>query len=239
MRMLGLAGMAPGPHTSRPHPQRKIYPYLLRGIDVTHPNKIGSTDITYLRLTHGFVYLLAVIDWYSRKALSWRLSHTLDTGFCVDCLEQALQTYGKPEIVNTDPGCQCTREAFTGVLKTHGIAIRMDGGGRALDNIFVERLWRSVKREDVYLKGYASLPTLLMGLTESFVFYNTDWMRQSLDYGTPDAVYRAASGGGARLVDKYTAPEEPHAGTESKTEAENRGSAVALQMKGDPLKLDA
>ena len=117
MRILGLAGMAPGPDTSRPHPQHKIYPYLLRGVNVIRPNQVWSTDITYIRLAHGFVYLVAVIDWYSRKVLSWRLSNTLDSGFCVDCLEQALQAYGTSEIFNTDQGCQFTSEAFTGVLK--------------------------------------------------------------------------------------------------------------------------
>ena len=219
MRLLGLAGMAPGPSTSRPHPQHKIYPYLLRGVKVTRPNQVWSTDITYIRLAHGFVYLVVVIDWYSRKVLSWRLSNTLDTGFCVDCLEQALQAYGTPEIFNTDQGCQFTSEVFTGVLKAHGIAISMDGRGRALDNIFVERLWRSVKHEDVYLKGYASLPELLIGLTEYFVFYNTERTHQSLDYRTPDAVYRTARGGGASIVDKFNAPEKPRAEIESKKEA--------------------
>lgn len=203
MAILGLAGMAPGPNTSRPHPQHKVYPYLLRGVNVIRPNQVWSTDITYIRLARGFVYLVAVIDWYSRRVLSWRLSNTLDSGFCVDCLEQALQIYGAPEIFNTDQGCQFTSEAFTGTLKAHGIAISMDGRGRALDNIFVERLWRSVKHEDVYLKGYATVSDLLLGLTEYFVFYNTERTHQSLGYDTPDEVYRTASGGGARIVDKY------------------------------------
>jgi putative transposase len=220
MRVLGLIGMAPGPATSRPHPQHLIYPYLLRGVDIERPNQVWSTDITYIRLARGFVYLVAVIDWYSRKVLSWRLSNTLDAGFCVDCLTQALQAYGKPEIFNTDQGCQFTSEAFVGVLKAHGIAISMDGRGRALDNIFVERLWRSVKHEDVYLKGYATLPELLLGLTEYFVFYNTERTHQSLGYSTPDAVYRTASGGGARIVDHFTADtEKPSGKTASKTGA--------------------
>jgi len=220
MRVLGLAGMAPGPNTSRPHPQHKIYPYLLRGVNIDRPNQVWSTDITYIRLARGFVYLVAVIDWYSRKVLSWRLSNTLDSGFCVDCLEQALQEYGKPEIFNTDQGCQFTSAAFTGVLKANGITISMDGRGRALDNIFVERLWRSVKHEDVYLKGYATLPELLLGLTEYFVFYNTERLHQSLDYHTPDEVYRTASGGGASIVEKFTARKENRQEkTESKTGA--------------------
>jgi putative transposase len=153
MGILGLAGMAPGPNTSRPHPQHQVYPYLLRGMAIERPNQVWSTDITYIRLARGFVYLVAVIDWYSRKVLAWRVSNTLDSGFCVDCLEQALQAYGNPEIFNSDQGCQFTSEAFTDVLKAQGIDISMDGRGRALDNIFVERLWRSVKYEDVYLKG--------------------------------------------------------------------------------------
>jgi len=179
MRILGLAGMAPGPHTSRPHPQHKVYPYLLRGVVVTRPNQVLRPDITYVRLAHGFVYPVAVIDWYSRRVLSWRISNTLDTAFCVDCLEEALQRYGNPEIFNTDQGCQFTGENFTGVLKAHGIAISMDGRGRALDNIFVERLWRSVKYEDVYLKGYNSAMELMIGLAEYFVFYNGERPRPS------------------------------------------------------------
>jgi len=208
MRALGLAAMAPGPNTSRPHPEHKVYPYLLRGVAVTHPNHVWSTDITYIRLARGFVYLVAVIDWYSRKVLSWRLSNTLDTGFCVDALEQAIQEYGAPEIFNTDQGCQFTSEAFTSVLKSHAITISMDGRGRALDNIFVERLWRSVKYEDVYLKGYATMPELLIGLTEYFVFYNTERTHQSLGYSTPDKVYNTATGGGAMIVDKYSKKEK-------------------------------
>jgi putative transposase len=203
MNILGLAGMAPGPNTSRPSPQHVVYPYLLRGVSVIRANQVWSTDITYIRLARGFVYLVAVIDWCSRKVLSWRLSNTLDSGFCVDCLEQALQTYGIPEIFNTDQGCQFTSEAFTGVLKAHCISISMDGRGRALDNIFVERLWRSVKHEDIYLKGYATVPEVQLGLTKYFMFYNTERTHQSLDYSTPDVIYRTANGGGARIVDKF------------------------------------
>ena len=204
MGILGLAGMAPGPNTSKPHPQHKIYPYLLRGVLVVRPNQVWSTDITYIRLAHGFVYLVAVIDWYSRKVLAWRLSNTLDSGFCIDCLEQSLRVYGTPEMFNTDQGCQFTSEAFTGLLKSHEIAISMDGRGRALDNIFVERLWRSVKHEDVYLKGYVKGPELQQGLMEYFEFYNTERTHQSLDYNTPDYVYQTARGGGARIVDKFS-----------------------------------
>ena len=203
MGVLGLAGMAPGPSTSRPHSQHKVYSYLLRGLAVTRPNQVWSTDITYVRLARGFVYLVAIIDWYSRKVLAWRLSNTLDSGFCVECLEVALQAHGRPEIFNTDQGCQFTATAFTDVLKQHGIVISMDGRGRALDNIFVERLWRSLKHEDIYLKCYATVPDLVAGLTEYFLFYNAERMHQSLGYCTPDQVYETGSGGGACIVDKF------------------------------------
>ena len=219
MRLLGLAGMAPGPNTSHPHPQHKVYPYLLRGVTVTRPNQVWSTDITYIRLARGFAYLVAVIDWYSRKVLAWRLSNTLDAGFCVDCLEQSLSMYGTPEIFNTDQGCQFTSEVFTDRLKSHDIAISMDGRGRALDNIFEERLWRSVKHEDVYLKGYVNMPELQLGLTEYFEFYNTERTHQSLNYNTPDRVYQTASGGGASIADKFKEQKTFLAG-EAKSKAE-------------------
>jgi putative transposase len=209
MRVLGLAGMAPGPATSRPHPQHKIYPYLLRGVAVVRPNQVWSTDITYIRLEHGFAYLVAVIDWYARRVLAWRISNTLEAGFCVDCLEEALHAHGRPEVFNTDQGSQFTSQAFTGVLLREGIAISMDGRGRALDNIFVERLWRSVKYEDVYLKGYASMPELLLGLTEYFAFYNGERPHQSLGNRTPDAVYYSGEGGGASIVDRFGGSPEP------------------------------
>jgi putative transposase len=203
MRQMGLAGMAPGPNTSRPHPEHKIYPYLLRGVAVVRPNQVWSTDITYIRLAHGFAYLVAIIDWYSRRVLSWRISNSMEAVFCVDCLEDALRTHGKPEIFNSDQGSQFTSESFTGVLKREVIDISMDGRGRAFDNIFVERLWRSVKHEDVYLKGYASMGELTVGLTEYFAFYNGERSHQSLGQKTPDVVYRTAIGGGAVIVDKF------------------------------------
>lgn len=207
MQTLGLVGMAPGPNTSLKHPQHKVYPYLLRGMSITRPNQVWSTDITYIRLARGFVYLVAVIDWYSRKVLSWRLSNTLDAAFCIDCLEEALLLFGKPEIFNTDQGSQFTSDGFISVLKGAGVSISMDGRGRALDNIFVERLWRSVKHEDIYLKGYANVPELLIGLTEYFVFYNGERPHQSLGYTTPDEVYETAVGGGASIVDKFSPSE--------------------------------
>jgi len=203
MRQMGLAGMAPGPATSRPHPAHKVYPYLLRGVAVLRPNHVWSTDITYIRLARGFAYLVAIIDWYSRKVLSWRISNSMEAVFCVDCLEEALRIHGKPEIFNSDQGAQFTSAAFTDVLKREGIEISMDGRGRALDNIFVERLWRSVKHEDIYLKGYATLGELTLGLTEYFSYYNGERPHQSLAYKVPNAVYRTAEGGGAIVIDKF------------------------------------
>jgi putative transposase len=203
MRMMGLAGMAPGPSTTVRHPGHKVYPYLLRGVAVVRPNHVWSTDITYVRLARGFAYLVAVIDWYSRRVLSWRISNSMDASFCVNCLEEALISHGKPDIFNTDQGVQFTSLAFTGVLLREGVAISMDGRGRALDNIFVERLWRNVKHEDVYLNGYATIGDLTVGLTRYFVFYNEERPHQSLNYQTPDAVYASGEGGGAMIVDKY------------------------------------
>jgi len=203
MRGMGLAGMAPGPNTSRPHPEHETYPYLLRGVCVVRPNQVWSTDITYIRLSRGFAYLVAVIDWYSRRVLSWRVSNSLEAVFCVDCLEDALRVHGKPEIFNSDQGSQFTSDAFTGVLKRESIIISMDGRGRAFDNIFVERLWRSVKHEDVYLKDYASMGDLLGGMKEYFNFYNGERPHQSLGQKTPDIVYRTGIGGGAMIVDRY------------------------------------
>ena len=155
MRSMGLAGMAPGPDTSWVHPQHKVYPYLLRGVPVVRVNQVWSTDITYIRLANGFACLVAIIDWYSRRVLSWRISNTMESVFCVDCLEDDQREHGNPEVFNSDQGNQLTSEAYTGVLNREAIIISMDGRGRAFDNIFVERLWRSVKDEDVYLHGYA------------------------------------------------------------------------------------
>jgi putative transposase len=203
MRSMGLAGMAPGPNTSKAHPEHKVYPYLLRGVPVKRPNQVWSTDITYIRLARGFAYLVAVIDWYSRKVLSWRLSNSMDASFCVDCLEDALREHGKPEVFNSDQGSQFTSKSFTDVLKREDVDISMDGRGRALDNIFVERLWRNVKHEDVYLKGYANMAELMVGLAQYFAFYNEERPHQSLGYQTPASVYYSGVGGGALIVDKY------------------------------------
>lgn len=204
MRTLGLTAMAPGPNTSKKHPQNKVYPYLLRGLEIIRPGHVWSTDITYIRLAHGFVYLVAIIDWYSRKILAWQVSNTMDVGFCVDCLTAGINEYGAPEIFNTDQGSQFTSEKWIQVLQENSIKISMDGRGRALDNIFVERLWRSVKHEDVYPRNYASMPELLLGLAEYFAFYNSERPHQALGYKTPDYVYMTREGGGAKIVDHFS-----------------------------------
>ena len=189
MRRMGLQSVAPRPNTSAAHPQHKVYPYLLRGLAVVRANQVWSTDITYVRVGRGFAYLTAVIDWYSRKVLAWRLSNTMDTAFCVEALQEALATHGRPEIFNTDQGGQFTSEAFTSVLKAREVRISMDGKGRALDNIFVERLWRSVKYEEVYLKQYQSMREARAGLAAYFRFYNHQRPHQALENRTPAEVH--------------------------------------------------
>ena len=188
MRWMGLVAIIPTRNLSKPNPNHKVYPYLLRGVEINRVNQVWSMDITYIRLGHGFVYLTAVIDWHSRYVLAWRLSNSLDAAFCVDCLKDALQ-YGKPETFNTDQGCQFTSEEFIKELLGRNIAISMDGRGRALDNIFVERLWRTVKYENVYLKGYQTIPEAQAGLREYFDFYNMERGHQSLGYKTPWGMY--------------------------------------------------
>lgn len=190
MRILGIHAIYATPNTSRANRAHQKYPYLLNGLVLTGVNQVWSTDITYVRLKGGFAYLAAVIDWYSRRVLSWRLSNTLDSDFCIDALKEALET-GTPQIFNTDQGCQFTSDGFTKVLKDKGIKISMDGKGRALDNVFVERLWRSVKYENIYLKGYETIAEAKAGLKEYFLFYNSERIHQSLDYQTPSEVHFA------------------------------------------------
>jgi len=190
MRLMGLVAIYPKPKTTQVDERAKIYPYLLRGLAITHPNHVWSTDITYIRLAHGFMYLAAVIDWFSRYVLAWQLSNTLDGRFCLDALQHALRQ-GQPAIFNTDQGVQFTAHEFTNTLETTGIRVSMDGRGRALDNIFVERLWRSVKYEDVYLQDYLTVPALEAGLGRYFRFYNHERPHQSLDYRTPVEVHFA------------------------------------------------
>jgi putative transposase len=189
MRLMGLRALYPRRRTSQPGKGHKIYPYLLRDLPVERVNQAWATDITYLPMAKGFMYLVAIMDWHSRRVLSWRVSNTLDTDFCIEALEEALQRFGAPEIFNTDQGSQFTSDAFTGVLKDHGIKISMDGKGRWIDNVFVERLWRSVKYEDLYLHAYETPTELRAGLARYFTFYNTRRRHSALDRRTPDAVY--------------------------------------------------
>jgi putative transposase len=191
MRLMGLEALAPKPKTSEPHPEHVVYPYLLRGLKINRANHVWATDITYIPMKAGFVYLVAIMDWYTRHVLSWRVSNTLDTTFCVDALEEALARFGQPEIFNTDQGAQFTAEAFTNVLRERRIAISMDGKGRCLDNVFVERLWRSLKYEEVYLHAYDDARNARQGIGRYFEFYNERRPHQALGYQTPGAFYRS------------------------------------------------
>ncbi len=190
MRVMGLQGAVPGPHTSKPHPNHKVYPYLLRGMKFERPNLVWSTDFTYIPMRYGYMYLAAVIDWHSRYVLSWELSNTMDYLFCFDALMSALK-HGEPVIFNTDQGSQYTSLQFTQPLLDRQILISMDGRGRALDNVFVERLWRSVKYENIYLNDYQSVSELRSGLKEYFAFYNHERPHQALDGATPAEVHHA------------------------------------------------
>lgn len=190
MRIMGLQAICRRRRLSQPAAGHRIYPYLLRGVKVVRPNQVWSSDITYIRLEHGFVYLVAIIDWFSRYVLAWELSTTLDTDFCISALEWALASGAKPEIFNTDQGAQFTSIQFTERLTHRSIQISMDGRGRALDNVFVERLWRTLKYEEVYLNDYPNIETALHRLKEYFEFYNRERSHQSLRYSTPEAVYR-------------------------------------------------
>lgn len=190
MQLMGLETIYPKPHLSLAGEQSVRYPYLLRGVSIDRRDQVWSCDITYIRLARGFVYLMAIIDWFSRFVLAWELSTTLDTSFCLEALDRALQA-ARPEIFNTDQGVQFTSKDFTGRLLRSAIRISWDGRGRALDNVFVERLWRSVKYEEVYLKDYQTVPEARNGLTDYFQFYNYERYHQSLDYKTPFAVYRS------------------------------------------------
>ena len=189
MQIMGIQAITPGPHTSKPSPGHKIYPYLLRNLDIVRVNQVWSTDITYVPMRNGFMYLVAVIDWYSRYVLAWELSNTLDSDFCVLALERALAKHGTPGIFNTDQGSQFTSDAFTGVLLDKEISISMDGRGRALDNVFIERLWWTVKYEDIYPNAYEDARTLYQGLSTYFPYYNNDRKHSALDKRTPFDVF--------------------------------------------------
>jgi len=189
MRLMGLEAIYPQPKTSKPHPEHRVYPYLLKGLDINRANMVWSSDITYVPMKRGFMYLVAVMDWYSRKVLSWCLSNTLDSDFCVSALKEAIERYGCPEIFNTDQGCQFTSKVFTDVLKSNGIKISMDGRGRFLDNIFIERLWWTVKHHYLYLNAFENGLELRKGLRTWFDYYNRERTHQSLNRQTPDERY--------------------------------------------------
>jgi len=193
MRLMGLESIAPKKRTTIPGKDHKIYPYLLRNLDVRYSNQVWCSDITYIRLRGGFVYLTVVMDWYSRYVLSWEISVTMEESFCVSALERALRCYSPPEIFNTDQGSQYTGSAFTGVLQDHGIRITMAGKGRAMDNIMVERLWRTVKYEDIYTRDYDSVEELIKGLREYFAFYNNERSHQTFGGRTPAEIYWEAT----------------------------------------------
>jgi putative transposase len=189
MRIMRIESLAPKPGTSKRHPRHPVYPYLLRGMTINRSNQVWATDITYIPMARGHMYLIAIMDWATRKVLSWRLSNTLDTHFCVAALTEALDTYGAPEIFNSDQGCQFTSTAFTAVLKAWNIRISMDGRGRFKDNIFIERLWRTLKYERIYLKAYESGTELARDLHEWFNWYNDKRKHSSLDKMTPNEAY--------------------------------------------------
>ena len=203
MREMGIVALGPKPRTTKPAPGHKIYPYLLRGLAIERPNQVWCADITYIPIGRGFLYLVAIMDWASRAVLSWRLSNTLDGSFCVSALEEALARFGKPDIFNTDQGCQFTAAAFTGTLAAAGVRISMDGRGRWMDNVFIERLWRSLKYEDIYLKGYAGGREAKAGIASWITFYNGRRPHQALGNRTPMAVWRQGTTGpfGTAAVD--------------------------------------
>ena len=203
MRKMGIAALGPKPRTTKPAPGHKIFPYLLRNLTIERPNQVWAADITYVPIGRGFLYLVAVIDWASRAVLSWRLSNTMDVSFCVSALEEALARFGKPEIFNTDQGSQFTSAAFTGALAAAGVTISMDGRGRWIDNVFIERLWRSLNYEDIYLKGYADGHEAKAGIAAWIAFYNIGRPHQALGDRTPMAVWREGTTGtlGGTAVD--------------------------------------
>jgi len=226
MRTMGLRAIFRRPRTSQPAAGHKVYLYLLGGMEITRPNQVWAADITYIPMARGFLYLVAIMDWYSRYVLSWRLSNTLDADFCVEALEEAL-SQGKPEIFNTDQGSQFTGEAFTGLLKQHGVRISMDGKGRYRDNIFVERLWRTVKYEEVYLKAYSNGREAKAGLDAYFRFYNAQRPHQALGYRTPAEVFH---------LDSPESPRQPfERGWSPRRAMVNCGGTAGLSLNIAPI----
>jgi putative transposase len=233
MRLMGIETIYRKPNLSRRHPQHRVYPYLLRNMPIERVHQVWSCDITYIPMEHGFLYLVAVIDWYSRLVLSWRLSNTMDKSFCVEALQEALDRYGKPEIFNTDQGVQFTCEAFIATLSNQGIRISMDGKGRCLDNIFCERLWRSLKYEEIYLRAYETTREARTGIGQWFTFYNDERPHQSLDYQTPRQFFTAnqacAYVDNAKALTTSTQAQQPQQKGDSHDQEELILSVVALR----------
>lgn len=198
MRLMGLESLSPKPSTSDPAPEHAIFPYLLRNLLVFKPNQVWAADITYIPMAYGFAYLVAIIDWYSRRVLAWQLSNTLETTFCLDAVNEALRHFPRPDIFNTDQGAQFTAEAFTNLVRAAGITISMDGKGRCIDNVFVERVWRSLKYEEVYLHAYEDMNEARKGIDGYFNFYNFTRPHQALGYQTPDAFHRGITHSAAK-----------------------------------------
>jgi putative transposase len=223
MRLMGIEAIYPKPNTSKPAPENRIYPYLLKGMVINKPQQVFAADITYIRMQRGFLYLVAIMDWYSRYVLSWQLSNTMDADFCTEALDEALSK-GQPEIFNTDQGSQFTSNEFAGLLLANQIQISMDGRGRCMDNIFIERLWRSLKYEEVYLKSYETVQEAREGIGQWINFYNHERLHQSLGYRTPSAVYNNQK---EKKKEKLEIQKEP--------EATKQDLIVHLQQLGDLL----
>jgi len=237
MRLMGIEAIYQKPNTSRRHPEHKVYPYLLRGLVIDRANQVWCADITYIPMAKGFVYLVAVMDWFSRRVLAWRLSIGMDTDFCVAALQEAMDHYGKPELFNTDQGVQFTSTAFLDALEAGGVRISMDGKGRFLDNLFIERLWRSLKYEEVFIKAYASVPEARSGIGAWLAFYNDERPHQALSYRTPREVFAVARACG--YVDNAPAlttyPQAPQQQETASIDQEKvlRGFAVPLAREGE------
>jgi putative transposase len=226
MKLMGIEAFYQKPNTSRKHPNHTIYPYLLRNLAITRPGQVWCADITYIPMAKGWVYLVAIMDWYSRRVLAWRLSITMETDFCVEALREAMQRYGKPEIFNTDQGVQFTAAAFIDTLAAQGVQISMDGKGRFLDNIFIERLWRSLKYEEVFTKAYASVAEARLGIGAWITFYNNERKHQSLGYKTPREIFEATAPVGIWTTQEMalpTSPQAPQQPTEKDSNHERKG----------------
>jgi len=225
MRLMGLWAIYQKPDTSRQHPEHTVYPYLLRGLTIDRPNQVWCADITYIPMAKGFVYLVAVMDWFSRRVLAWRLSITMETEFCVEALREAMDRHGRPEIFNTDQGVQFTSAAFLDELSSQGVRISMDGKGRFLDNIFIERLWRSLKYEEVYIKAYGSVAEARQGIGAWLGFYNEKRPHQALGYRTPRAVHEGAA---CEYVDNASASLRDAHALPTYSQAHQRGKEVIM-----------